>query len=204
MRFGFLLFDQFEDLDFVGPWEMIATWSQRFNGPEELYIISELGGKVTSVKGLTLEAPTSFEQCPQLDYLLVPGGKGARVELENERLLSFIRNQASHCQQTLSVCTGALLLQAAGLLAGKKATTYWSALKDLQQHAEVEVVEARYVRDGSLWTSAGISAGIDMSLAFIAAMTGEKVAGDVQLYTEYYPEKCCYQNSCECFPSYLD
>lgn len=204
MKFGFLLFDQFEDLDFVGPWEMIATWSQQFNGPKELFLVSESGNKVTSVKGLTLEAPTSFEQCPQLDYLLVPGGKGARVELANESLLSFIRNQAGHCQQVLSVCTGALLLQAAGLLSGKKATTYWSALKDLDQHADVEVVEARYVRDGSLWTSAGISAGIDMSLAFIAAMAGEKVAGDVQLHTEYYPEKKYYQNSKAHFPNYVD
>jgi transcriptional regulator GlxA family with amidase domain len=129
----------------------------------------------------------SFATCAPLDYLLIPGGQGTRREAHNAELLAFVRKQAAHCQHVLSVCTGAFLLQAAGLLDGKRATTHWASLGRLRQHPGVTVVEERFVRDGNLWTAAGVSAGIDLALAFIAEQAGEEVAGKVQLAAEYYP-----------------
>ncbi len=202
-RFGFLLFDQFEDLDFVGAWEMLALWSQKFDGPNELFIINEQGGLVKSVKGLSIQSHTDFGSCPALDYLLVSGGQGTRTAVSNKQLISFIETQSKNCKQMLSVCTGAFLLQAAGLLTNKTATTHWASLDRLKAFTDVNVVEQRYVNDGDIWTSAGVSAGIDMVLAFIAATAGEVVAGDIQLLAEYYPQLRIYSNSKNYLPAYV-
>lgn len=191
-RLGFLLFNDFEDLDFFGPWEMLAHWSKKFHGPEELFIISENGAETTSVKGLSIKASANFNTCPTLDYLLIPGGIGTRKEVDNEKLIQFIKKITPTCQHILSVCTGSLLLQKAGLLHNKKATTHWGALDLLRASPDIKVVEERYIRDGNIWTSAGISAGIDMSLAFIAAIAGANVAGEIQLFAEYYPSHKIY------------
>ena len=203
-RFGFLLFDEFEDLDFAGPWEMIAVWSKQFNGPQELCLISESGTDITSAKGLTLKTSFNFYTCPALDYLLIPGGWGTRREVNNQKLLAFIKKQAQDCQQLLSVCTGSFLLQAAGLLHGKKAATHWGSVDRLRAFTDVAVVEERYTRDGSIWTSAGVSAGIDMALAFIAAIAGEAIAGNVQLFAEYYPQARIYPANTGPLPKYVD
>lgn len=202
-RFGFLLFDDFEDLDFAGPWEMIAVWSKQFNGPHELCLISEQGHDVTSAKGLTLKTHYSLATCPQLDYLLIPGGQGTRREVNNQKLLAFIQTQANDCQHILSVCTGSFLLQAAGVLQHKKATTHWASMDRLRVFTDVTVVEERFTRDGNIWTSAGVSAGIDMALAFIAALAGEHTAGDVQLFAEYYPQPGIYPINAGHYPNYV-
>ncbi len=203
-RFGFLLFEGFEDLDFIGPWEMITTWSQKFNGPNELFIINETGDDVTSINGLTVKTNIDFDHCPPLDYLLVPGGLGTRKEVNNQKIISFIKEQASNCKQVLSVCTGAFLLHTAGLLNSKKATTHWASLDRLKAFKEIEVVEQRYIHDANIWSSAGISAGIDMTLAFIADIAGEKIAGDIQLYTEYYPDDKIYPPHDNHLPNYIN
>jgi transcriptional regulator GlxA family with amidase domain len=203
-RFGFLLFEQFEDLDFMGPWELIALWSQKHQGPQELIIVTESGAPVTSTKGLSIQANASFKNCPPLDYLLVPGGQGTRTEVDNKMMIDFIKVQAASCEQVLSVCTGAFLLQAAGLLAGKKATTHWASLERLKAFSELDVIEERFIQQEKLWISAGVSAGMDMALAFIAEIAGEKVAGDVQLFAEYYPETRVYPNSEGYLPGYVD
>jgi transcriptional regulator GlxA family with amidase domain len=202
-RFGFLLFDNFEDLDFFGPWEMFAHWSKQFNGPKELLIINEHGKEVTSVKGLTIKTSLDFVQCPALDYLFIPGGLGTRKEVDNEKIIAFIQDKAPTCQQILSVCTGAFLLQKAGLLHNKKATTHWSSLNRLRAFEDVHVVEERYTRDGNIWTSAGVSAGIDMSLAFIDAIAGAEVAGQIQLFAEYYPSNKIYPTPGHSLPKYI-
>lgn len=123
-NFGFLLFDGFEDLDFIGPWEIIGHWSQHYQGPQQRLVISEKAGHVVSAKGLRVVSDYNFSQSPALDYLLIPGGQGTRTEVYNSQLIQYIQQQAKHCQQVLSVCTGSLLLQAADLLKGKKATTH--------------------------------------------------------------------------------
>lgn len=140
---------------------------------------------------------------PALDYLLIPGGQGTLTEVNNPNITAFIKTQSASCKAILSVCTGSFLLQAAGLLKDKKATTHWASLERLRAFKDIEVIEKRFIRDGNLWTSAGVSAGIDMTLNFIAETAGEETAGDIQLYTEYYPESCVYPNKMNVLPGYV-
>jgi transcriptional regulator GlxA family with amidase domain len=107
--------------------------------------------------------------------------------VDNPECIEFIRRQAAACRAVLSVCTGSFLLQRAGLLNRKQATTHWGELAKLRQLPELEVVEERIVRNGAIWTAAGVSAGTDLALAFIAAEAGEDIAGQVQFFAEYYP-----------------
>ncbi len=192
MNFGILIFPQVEELDFAGPWEMVTMWRQVAGGPETCLIVAESAAPVICAKGLSVNPHVSFGACPPLDVLLVPGGQGTRAEVDNPRLLALVREQAERCQAVLSVCTGAFVLHAAGLLSGKKATTHWGSLDRLRALGDVEVVGQRWVRDGSVWTAAGVSAGIDLTLAFIAEIAGQDAAGKVQLAAEYYPSAARY------------
>ena len=192
MNFGILLFPQVEELDFAGPWEMLTLWSRHAGGPENCLLVAETKSPVSCAKGLSVNPQVSFANCPHLDYLLVPGGIGARTQVNNPVLVNFVASQARNSKAVLSVCTGAFILHAAGLLSGKKATTHWVALERLRALGDVQVVERRYVRDGDIWTSAGISAGMDMMLAFIASVSGEAAAGQVQSHAEYYPAATRY------------
>ncbi len=190
-RFGFLMFPNYEELDLVGPWEMATMWRDTAKGPECL-TISEYGGPVTCAKGLKTTADVSFADCPMLDYLLVPGGIAAFDEMKNERLVGFIRGRASVAQHVLSVCTGSFLLQAAGLLDGRCATTHWIAMERLKKLPGVTAVQQRWVRDGNVWTSAGVSAGMDLLLGFIETIDGTKAAAAVQKNAEYFPDGRLY------------
>ena len=185
--FGVLVFDDVEELDFVGPWEMLTMWSRYADGPPRCLVVAEHARPVRCAKGLTVQAHETFATCPPLDALLVPGGQGTRTEVHNPVLVDFVARQAAGCRAVLSVCTGSFVLHAAGLLAGRRATTHWGSLERLRALGDVQVVEERHVRDGDVWTSAGVSAGIDMALAFIAAEAGDEAAGKVQFGAEYYP-----------------
>jgi transcriptional regulator GlxA family with amidase domain len=187
MNFGILVFPNVEELDFVGPWEMLGMWSRFPGGPEQRLIVAQSLEPVTCAKGLSVNPHVSFDQCPQLDFILVPGGQGTRQEVDNPVLVRFLSEHTKRCKAVLSVCTGAFLLHRAGLLSGKKATTHWNSLDRLRALGDVMVVEERFVRDGNVWTSAGVSAGIDLMLAFIAQVAGEEAAGKVQFAAEYYP-----------------
>ncbi|HKR00737.1 MAG TPA: DJ-1/PfpI family protein [Pyrinomonadaceae bacterium] len=186
MNFGFLLFPNAEELDLVGPWEIVNVWHKVAGGPD-CFTISQTGGLISFAKGMRIDSDYSFDDCPQLDYLLIPGGQGTRAEVSNAKLLEFVRRQAASCREILSVCTGSFILEAAGLLKGKSATTHWGSLDRLRALAGLRVAEKRFVRDGNVWTAAGVSAGIDLALALVADQAGEEVAGQVQLYAEYYP-----------------
>jgi transcriptional regulator GlxA family with amidase domain len=188
MKFGFLLFPEAEELDLVGPWEIINVWRKFNGGPEVCLTVSEAGGEIRFAKGMRIMAEYSFADCPPLDYLLIPGGQGTRREVDNTATLEFVRRQAASCKEMLSVCTGSFILEAAGLLKGREATTHWGSLERLRSLPEVTVTEKRFVRDGNIWTAAGVSAGIDLALALVADQAGEEVAGQVQLYAEYYPD----------------
>jgi transcriptional regulator GlxA family with amidase domain len=187
MNFGFLLFNNLEELDLVGPWEMISMWSKHWDGPENCLMIAQSNEPVTCFNGMIITPHASFQNAPRLDYLLIPGGMGTRTEMKNKALNEFVAKQAEACNVVLSVCTGSLILHSAGLLSGKKATTHYSVLDTLRNLGDIEVVEKRFVKDGKIWTSAGVSAGIDMALELIAQEAGDKTAGNVQLYAEYYP-----------------
>jgi transcriptional regulator GlxA family with amidase domain len=189
--FGFLIYPGVEELDLVGPWEMATMWKTYADGPG-CVTVSRTGGPTVCAKGLKIAADHSFADCPKLDYLLVPGGFAALEEAKNPEVIDFVARQAKEGQHILSVCTGSFILQAAGILAGRKATTHWKLLPKLREIDEVEAVEERFVRDGNVWTSAGVSAGIDLTLAFIAAVAGEEKASIVQYNAEYYPDGRIY------------
>lgn len=192
MNFGILIFNQVEELDFVGPWELVRLWGRMANGPQTCLIIAPSLEPVACAHGLSVNPQVSMADCPALDYLLVPGGQGTRREVGNPALVEFVARQARSCKAVLSVCTGSFVLHAAGLLSGKKATTHWASLDRLRALGDVAVVEERYVKDGNVWSSSGISAGTDLILAFIADVAGPEAAGRVQSDAEYYPSTARY------------
>jgi transcriptional regulator GlxA family with amidase domain len=181
-----------EELDAIGPWEMATLWARQPSGPEHCLLIGQGEAPFTCAKGMVLLPHASFATAPPLDGLLVPGGQGTRSEVANPELIAFIRRQSASCRAVLSVCTGAFLLQAAGLLSGRRATTHWGSLDRLRALGDVEVVEERFTRDGAIWSAAGISSGIDLMLSFIAEIAGDDAAAQVQLDSEYFPSPKVY------------
>ncbi len=187
MNFGFLVYPGTEELDLVGPWEIFSLWSRHGSGPENCLRVAESLDPVICENGMSINPHFSFSSCPPLNFLLLPGGKGSSRAMANESLIEFVSRQAENCQAVLSVCTGAFILHRAGLLTHRKATSHWASLDRLRALGDVDVIEDRVVHDGKIWTCSGISAGIDLALAFVEEMAGEKTAGGIQLGAEYFP-----------------
>lgn len=189
MQIGILLFDKVEELDFVGPYEILGAAEDR--RPEEIqvktYAFDRL--EVTCNKRLKVLAHALCADAPQLDVLLVPGGNGSRAVADNSEIVAWVQKQAAGAQWVTSVCTGARILQAAGLIDGKRVTTFHDAIQDLRDAGRAaEVLDnVRYVQDGNLVTSAGVSAGIDMTLWLLGQLTSPAFAREVQAYVEYFP-----------------
>lgn len=184
---GILIFDDAEELDFVGPWE-VFTYAAKFNDSSRVVIIAEEQRPIVCAKGLRVLPDHTFADAPPLDVVLVPGGIGTRSEVNNPTLIGWLRAVASHCAWVTSVCTGALLLHEAGLAKGKRVTTHWSFVETLRSRGDITVVEKiRYVRDGNVVTSAGVSAGIDMALWLVGQLHGVDCARMVQRGIEYDP-----------------
>jgi transcriptional regulator GlxA family with amidase domain len=194
MNFAFLAFNDLEELDLMGPWELLGGGLKTQEKIDEAFIVAETTEPITCAKGLQIVPHYSFDDCPPFDYLLIPGGWGTRKEVTNPVLLQFITERSKICKAVLSVCTGAFLLAEIGLLKGKRATTHWGSLDRLHAIEDVEVVEERFVHDGKVWCSAGVSAGIDLSLAFIKEEFGEETAEKIQFHAEYYPNGRIYGN----------
>ena len=189
-QIGLLLFDGVEELDAVGPWEVLAYWTLQH--PEDEWAVSCLsvdGRSVTGAKGLVLGAHHSLDTAPQLDVLLHPGGIGTRRLLRDPVHLEWVRAQRATVPLLTSVCTGSLVYAAAGLLSGRPATTHWASLNLLSELDPTVItdVDARYVDDGDLITSAGVSAGIDMALHLVARLAGTERARDVRRGIQYDP-----------------
>ncbi len=192
---GLVLFDQAEELDWVGPFEVFTMAQQVAGGVDRaatirVVLISQEGEVVVGAKGLRVEVDASFESAPPLDLLLVPGGVGTRIEMKNSEMLDYLRKSAPNCEWVTSVCTGSAVLEAAGLTKGKKITTHWAYVSELRENAgeSTEVLEnVRYVRDGNLVTSAGVSAGIDMALWVTGQLFGVQHARTTQRFMEYDP-----------------
>lgn len=192
---GLIVFNVVEELDFIGPYE--AFGMLRLNDASwQPLIISEDGKPVRCAHGLRVEADASFETAPQLEVILVPGGFGTRAEATNPKMLDFLRRQGVGATWITSVCTGALVLHAAGFLTGKRATTYWGVLDMLRGLGDVTVVDdERWVHDGNVITAAGVSAGIDMSLYLISLLKDAATAKHVQQMMEYYPKPPVFQEA---------
>ena len=191
MNIGILIFDDVEELDFVGPWEVLTSAAMLLGedpDPWTVRTIAQHDRPVRCAKGLRVTADCTLDAVDALDVVLVPGGQGTRRELKNEVVLAWLRRVTPGCRFVTSVCSGALVLHAAGDARGKRATTLWKVLDELRARGDVTVVEGvRFVRDGNLVTSAGVSAGIDMALWLVGALKTPELARKVQRHIEYYP-----------------
>ena len=183
MRIAILIFDRLTALDAVGPYEVLS----RLPGAELTFVAKQAGPKRTDTGALQLAADRALSELTDPDVLVVPGGEGNRPLLEDEEVLGWVRGADAASTWTTSVCTGSLVLGAAGLLDGKRATSHW-AYRDALRGYGAEPVSERVVRDGKLLTAAGVSAGIDMGLTLAAELAGEDVAKAIQLGIEYDPE----------------
>ncbi|MEU6744686.1 DJ-1/PfpI family protein [Spirillospora sp. NPDC046719] len=187
--YGLLVFEDAEELDFVGPWEVFtASAAQRDKG-DRAVLVAERPGPVRCAKGMRVVPDRTFDDHPELDVLLVPGGRGARVtQIGNAALTGWIAKTAERADWVASVCTGSFLLHEAGVARGRRVATHWASEDELEARGDVTVVrDARYVVDGDLVTSQGVSAGIDMALWLIGRIHGRDHARTVRRYIQYEP-----------------
>lgn len=195
LQIGFLLFPQVQQLDLTGPYDVLASLPD-----VQVHLIWKDLVPVTASTGLVLKPTTTFEDCPALDVICVPGGAGVGPLMEDQQTLAFIKAQAAQARYVTSVCTGSLVLGAAGLLQGKRATTHW-AYHNLLQTLGAIAVKDRVVRDGNLFTGGGITAGIDFALTLAQELVGVDTAQLVQLQLEYAPAPPFDSGSPETAPS---
>jgi transcriptional regulator GlxA family with amidase domain len=182
MQVAVLLYDRFTALDAVGPYDVLG----RIPGAQLTFVAAEPGPVRTEQRSLALVADAPMREYPQPDIVVVPGGFGTRDLLEDEEILGWLREAHEHTKWTTSVCTGSLLLAAAGILDGLEATTHWLARAELAALGAVPVPD-RVVRQGKIVTAAGVSSGIDMALHLAALEAGDTIAQAIQLGIEYDP-----------------
>jgi transcriptional regulator GlxA family with amidase domain len=184
MNIAILLFDRLAALDAVGPYEVLS----RLPGAKVTFVAEQTGPKRTDTGQLALTADASLVELEHPDLVLVPGGPGQTALMEDGPVHEWLRAAHETAEWTTSVCTGSLILAAAGLLTGRRATSNWQALEELRTFDDVEVVPERVVFDGKLATSAGVTAGIDMALGLVARIANDQVAQAIQLGIEYDPQ----------------
>jgi transcriptional regulator GlxA family with amidase domain len=190
-RIGIFLFDGAEELDWAGPWEVLAAWSRMWpDDGAQVFTVAREDGPITCAKGLRVLPDHTWETAPAVDVLLVPGGHGTRPLTRDEATLDWIREHHARGELITSVCTGSLVLAAAGLLRNRPATTYWAAFEELR--ALDGTIDARpddrFVDSGEIVTAAGVSAGIDMALHLVTRLHSVERAKDVRRYIQYDPE----------------
>lgn len=181
-RVAILIFDGLTALDAIGPYEVLS----RLPGAELAFVAKDPGMKRTDTGGLGVNADLALSDLPDPDIVLVPGGKGNRPLMNDAEVLEWLRRAHDSTTWTTSVCTGALVLGAAGILDGKRATTHWAYLDRLRELGAEPVAE-RVVEDGKIVSGAGVSAGIDMALTLASRVAGDKIAQAIQLGIEYDP-----------------
>jgi putative intracellular protease/amidase len=183
MNIAILLFDRLAAMDAVGPYEVLS----RLPGATVTFVAEEVGPKRTDTGQLALTADASLGELAHPDLLLVPGGPGQAALMEDGPVHDWLRAAHETSEWTTSVCTGSLILAAAGLLEGRRATSNWQALEELRALG-VDVIPERVVFDGKLATAAGVTAGLDMALSLVARIANEQVAQAIQLGIEYDPQ----------------
>ncbi len=183
MRIAIVIFDRLTALDAVGPYEVLS----RLPGAELRFIAKQAGPIRTDTGVLGIQADLALAELPDPDVVLVPGGEGSRALMADSEVLDWLRTADQTSTWTTSVCTGSLVLGAAGILEGRRATTHWASLERLGELGAEPIAE-RVVQDGKLITAAGVSAGIDMALGLVARIAGDQVAEAIQLGIEYDPQ----------------
>ncbi len=183
-----LIFDNVEVLDFAGPFEIFSVTNElNENALLNVYTIALTKNPILANNGLKVVADYALDNCPETDYLIIPGGSGTRALLKNEPFLAWVTRTASGCDHLLSICSGSLVLAVTGLLKGLSATTHHQVFDELTELApETQIVRnRRFVDNGKILTSAGVAAGIDMSLYMVGKLYGEKTAVKTAQYIEY-------------------
>jgi cyclohexyl-isocyanide hydratase len=178
---GLLLFPDLTQLDMTGPFEVFVKFPEA-----KVHLIWKTLDPVTAGGGMRIEPTMTFAECPPLDLICIPGGSGVNALLNDPEVLDFVKRQAVGARYVTSVCTGALVLGAAGLLQGKRATTHWMSREMLTAFGATPVAE-RVVIDGNVITGGGVTAGIDFALVVAAQAFGEDTAKAIQLNIEYDP-----------------
>ncbi|WP_157349671.1 DJ-1/PfpI family protein [Bacillus sp. EE-W1] len=185
---GIFLFNEVEVLDFAGPFEVFSVTEEDEEKPFTVYTVSQNGEMITARNGLKVKPDYSIEDLPPVDILIIPGGKGVREnEVQNDIIINWVRQQMKEVKLMTSVCTGALLLAKAGLLEGLKATTHWASIQTFKKDfPNVEVMEnVKFVDEGHIITSAGISAGFNMSFHIVKNLLGVEIAEETAKSMEY-------------------
>ena len=180
-RIGMLLFPRMTQLDLTGPYEVLARLPNT-----KVDLVARTRDPVTTDRGMQIVPTVTYADCPQVEVIMVPGGPGQQDLMEDEETLGFLRTQAAGAKYVTSVCTGSLVLGAAGLLKGRRATSHWNALEHLTLLGAIPVSE-KVVVDGNIVTGAGVTSGIDFALQLAAILEGEQVAREIQLGIEYDP-----------------
>jgi transcriptional regulator GlxA family with amidase domain len=191
VRIGIALFEGAEELDWAGPWEVLAAWAKGWpDDGVEIFTLAREDGLVTCAKGLRVLPDHTWDSAPPLDVLVYPGGVGTRRELADEVVLDWLRGLRARDTLMTSVCTGSLVYASAGLLEGRPATTWWGALDRLAELGNgIEVrPDDRFVDSGEVVTAAGVSAGIDMALHLVARLHSVERAQEVRRYIQYDPQ----------------
>lgn len=190
-RIGIALFDGAEELDWAGPWEVLAAWSTQWSDDDvEVFTIAREQREITCAKRLRVLPDTTWDEAGTVDVLVYPGGVGTRRELKDDAVLDWLRSVQDTGALMTSVCTGSLVYAAAGFLRDRPATTYWGALdllRELDPSVDVRA-DDRFVDSGEIVTAAGVSAGIDMALHLVARLHSPERARDVRRYIQYDPE----------------
>ncbi|MBJ8081010.1 DJ-1/PfpI family protein [Bacillus cereus group sp. N14] len=185
---GIFLFNEIEVLDFAGPFEVFSVTEVDEEKPFTVYTVSQNGEMITARNGLKVKPDYSIEDLPPIDILIIPGGKDVREnEVQNDIIINWVRQQMKEVKLMASVCTGALLLAKASLLEGLKATTHWASIQTFKKDfPNVEVMEnVKFVDEGHIITSAGISAGINMSFHIVKNLLGVEIAEETAKSMEY-------------------
>jgi cyclohexyl-isocyanide hydratase len=182
LKIGSIIFPRMDQCDFTGPFEALARVPN-----SQFFTIWKDKNPVPDMAGMRIVPDTTMAECPQLDVLLVPGGHGQEALMQDEEVLSFIREQAAAARYVYSVCTGALICGAAGLLQGKIATTHWTAMGVLPLYGAIPSKD-RVVIDGKFVSAGGVTSGIDGSLVVVSLLRGDTVAMELQLYMNYDPK----------------
>lgn len=178
---GMLIYTRLTQLDMTGPYEVLARLPNT-----KVHLIAHTLDPVLTDRGMMIVPTVTYADCPPLDVVMVPGGPGQQDLMEDKVVLEFLRRQAQCAKYVTSVCTGSLVLGAAGLLKGKRATSHWAAIDHLKPLGAIPVSE-RVVVDGNIVTGAGVASGIDFALKLAAILDGEEVARQIQLQIEYDP-----------------
>jgi transcriptional regulator GlxA family with amidase domain len=188
---GLVIFPDAEELDFVGPWEVFTASAMLLERageqPDRALLLAADTKPVRCAKGMRVLPDATFADHPPLDVVLVPGGQGTRREAGNQELLSWLAKVSASAQWTTSVCTGSLLLHSAGLAEGRRLATHFSFEDSLEERGATVVRDARWVRDGQLVSSQGVSAGIDMALWLVGQLHSPAHARATQRFIQYDP-----------------